>query len=266
MKRKRLLLKIVVGIILYILAVLTSAAAVKAEESRDVLFQVSTIDALLDGVYDGQMPVSALIKAGDTGIGTFDALDGEMAVIDGVAYQIRSDGSVRPAGAGASTPFASVTPFEPDLTLTLGNIASMAELTSALEALLPNPNIFYAVRATGHFAAVKTRSVPAQSKPYPPLKEVTAHQPEFQFKDVDGDLVGFWSPAFVKGVGVPGFHLHFVNSARSGGGHMLDCSFERLTLSLDATPAFTVVLPQSEDFAAADLSLDRSKDLHQVEQ
>lgn len=266
MKRKRLLFKIIVGIILYALAVLTSAAAVRAQEARDVLFQVSTIDALLDGVYDGVIGVDALAAKGNTGLGTFHALDGEMAVIDGVVYQIRADGSVREAVPGESTPFAAVTPFEPDMTLTLGNVSSMAQLTSALEALLPNPNLFYAVRATGRFSAVKTRSVPRQNKPYPPLKVVAANQPVFNFTDEPGDLVGFWSPAFTKGVGVPGFHLHFVNAARSGGGHMLDCSFDRLTISLDETQAFTVLLPESEDFAGADLGLDRAKDLHSVEQ
>ena len=265
MKRTRLLFKIIVGIALYALAVLSSAAAVKAQEPADILFQVSTIDALLDGGYDGAMPVSGLAAHGDAGLGTFHALDGEMAVVDGVVYQIRADGSVRVAPQGSTTPFAAVTPFEADLVLPLGSLSSMRELTSALQALLPNPNIFYAVRATGSFKTMKTRSVPRQEKPYPPLKTVAAHQPVFTFADVAGDVVGFWSPAFVKGLGVPGFHLHFLTADRTGGGHMLDCSFDRLTVRLDATPAFTVLLPESEDFAATNLTLDRAEDLKKVE-
>jgi acetolactate decarboxylase len=266
MKKARLFLKIIVGIALYALAVLSSAAAVKAQDTNDVLFQVSTIDALLDGVYDGAMPVAGLLAHGDTGLGTFDALEGEMAVLDGTAYQILADGSVREALPGATTPFASVTPFEVDFSVNLGSVASMDELASSLQALLPNPNVFYAVRATGHFRTMKTRSVPRQSKPYPPLKDVAAHQPVFEFADVDGDIVGFWSPAFTKSLGVPGFHLHFLNAARTGGGHMLDCSFDHLTVSLDDTPAFTVVLPESDDFASTDLAKDRSQDLEKVEQ
>lgn len=265
MKRARLLLKILLGIALYALAVLSSAAVVRAQDKADVLFQVSTIDALLDGVYDGVCPVADLAAHGDTGIGTFHALDGEMAVLDGVAYQIRADGSVRVAPEGVSTPFAAVTPFEPDLELRLGPVASMGDLAAALQARLPNPNIFYAVRATGRFRTMKTRSVPAQDKPYPPLKEVAAHQPVFDFSDVDGDVVGFWSPAFVKGLGVPGFHLHFVSADRTGGGHMLDCSSGGLTVFLDATPAFTVLLPESDAFAATDLARDRSEELKKVE-
>lgn len=265
MKKARLMLKILLGIALYALAVLSSAAVVKAQDTDDILYQVSTIDALLDGVYDGAVPVAELGGRGDVGLGTFHALEGEMAVVDGVVYQILADGSVRPAPEGITTPFAAVTSFEADFSLALGSISSMDELVSSLEALLPNPNIFYAVRATGTFKSMKTRSVPRQQKPYPPLKEVAAHQPVFHFADMAGDIVGFWSPAFTKGVGVPGFHLHFLNAERTSGGHMLDCSFDTLTLYFDATPAFTVVLPESEDFAGTDLGKDRSHDLEKVE-
>lgn len=44
---------------------------------RDVLMQVSTIDALVNGIYDGVMSVGMLKKYGDFGIGTFEGLDGE---------------------------------------------------------------------------------------------------------------------------------------------------------------------------------------------
>jgi acetolactate decarboxylase len=42
----------------------------------DVLFQVSTIDALLQGVFDGFFTIEDLKKHGDFGIGTFDSLGG----------------------------------------------------------------------------------------------------------------------------------------------------------------------------------------------
>jgi hypothetical protein len=45
------------------------------------VFQVSTINALLEGVYDGDTTVEDLLRHGDFGVGTFDALDGEMVVL-----------------------------------------------------------------------------------------------------------------------------------------------------------------------------------------
>ena len=45
---------------------------------RETLVQISTIDVLLAGVYDGVMTFGILREYGDLGIGTFAGLDGEM--------------------------------------------------------------------------------------------------------------------------------------------------------------------------------------------
>ena len=233
---------------------------------RDVLFQVSTIDALLDGVYDGAMPMAEVLAHGDTGIGTLDGLDGELVVLDGQAWVIRPDGRPSPVPGEATTPFASVTTMEADRILALGSVDSMAALTAALDAALPTPNLFYALQAHGAFARVKTRSVPRQERPYPPLAEVTAHQTEFELGPVDGTLVGFYCPPYVKGVNVPGWHLHFLSDDRSCGGHVLDVAFDVLAVSLDRTDRFLMALPPAgSDFYRSDLSLDRTKALHDVE-
>ena len=65
----------------------------KTPGERDVLYQVSTIDALVLGAYEGVQPVGDVEKHGDFGIGTFEALDGEMIAVDGRYYQVTSDGS-----------------------------------------------------------------------------------------------------------------------------------------------------------------------------
>lgn len=46
------------------------------QENKDVLFQTSTINALLDGVYDGEMTYKELKQHGGFGLGTFNGLDG----------------------------------------------------------------------------------------------------------------------------------------------------------------------------------------------
>lgn len=43
----------------------------------------------MQGVYDGEIEVGQLVQEGDLGIGTFEALDGEMVVLDGRVYQVR---------------------------------------------------------------------------------------------------------------------------------------------------------------------------------
>jgi acetolactate decarboxylase len=88
-------------------------------QGKDVLFQVSTIDALLEGIYDGDITCKELKNHGDFGIGTFNGLDGEMIELDGNLYQVRANGVAYPADDSTKVPFAAVTFFEPDKTVLL---------------------------------------------------------------------------------------------------------------------------------------------------
>ena len=83
------------------------------------VFQNSTINALLEGVYDGSMTYGELRRHGDFGLGTFNALDGEMVAFDGEFYQIKSDGIAYPVADEQRTPFATVLFFQPKCTRTL---------------------------------------------------------------------------------------------------------------------------------------------------
>src|SRR6202046_1570034 len=81
------------------------------------VYQTSTIAALLDGIYDGDVTIAELLTHGDFGLGTFNRLDGELVVLDGVSHHLRSDGSVGVAAADDRTPFAAVTWFKPETTI-----------------------------------------------------------------------------------------------------------------------------------------------------
>ena len=63
-----------------------------SEHPHHALFQTSTIDALLGGNYEGDVSFAELRARGDFGLGTFDALDGEMVALDGDFYQVKADG------------------------------------------------------------------------------------------------------------------------------------------------------------------------------
>jgi acetolactate decarboxylase len=241
-------------------------AAGDAAAARDVIFQLSTIDALLAGVYDPCGTVGELRRHGDTAIGTFEALDGEMIGLDGVIYQARADGTVRVMPDAAGVPFAVVTWFDTDRRLGPLAAASLDELNRLADAALPTPNLFYTVRLDGVFARVKARSVPRQNQPYPPLAVAAKQQAVFEWRDVAGTLIGFRCPPYVKGVNVPGWHWHFLAADKSRGGHVLDLTFSGLTARLDGAAAFTMRLPETAAaFDTANLATDRAADLHRVE-
>ncbi|MFH1037809.1 MAG: acetolactate decarboxylase [PVC group bacterium] len=128
-------------------------------------------------------------------------------------------------------------------------------------------NRFCAFILRGDFSRVRTRSVPAQEKPYPPLAQVTEHQPVFDLSPVRGTLIGFRSPAFVKGVNIPGFHLHFLADDLSGGGHVLDFELTEGVLEADTIHEWLrICLPAgNSSFDRADLARDRAGELQKVE-
>ncbi len=231
----------------------------------DTLTQVGAIDGLLAGVYDGEVTCGALRRHGNFGIGTFDKLDGEMILLDDVVYQARTDGKVYRAPDELKTPFATVVTFTPDFRYTLPEGCNFAGMETFLDQAIPTRNAFYAIRIEGRLRALTYRSVPAQTRPYPPLAKVTESQAVFNLKDAEGTLVGFRAPPFVKGLNVPGYHLHFISRDRQQGGHVLALELATGTVELDVNSRAVVLLPEHGDFLSADLARERTQELQKVE-
>jgi acetolactate decarboxylase len=217
------------------------------------LYQRSTIGALLAGIFDGDESVGELLKHGDFGLGTFNALDGEMVVLDGACHHLRSDGSVELANLAARTPFAAVTRFSAEHTLALSEPHARTEVAALIDSAGRSSNITLAVQITGHFASVKTRTVSAQKKPYPSLEEATRNEIELEFTGIDGTLLGFRTPEFEHSIGVAGYHLHFLDDTLSRGGHMLDFRLAHGTVELMELTEIHLSLPTRGAFLRANL-------------
>lgn len=219
----------------------------------------------MEGVYDGTMTIKDLGAHGDFGLGTVQALDGEMVGLDGQFYQIKSNGKASRLSDSMKTPFAEVAFFEPEETVTLNGTFNLTGLQSRLDGSLGTKNLFYGIRIDGTFDYVKTRSVPMQSKPYPSLSEAVKDQKIFEFYSIKGTIVGFRCPDYVNGVNVPGYHLHFITRDRSAGGHLLDFKLENASVLVDSLSRLDLALPESEEFYQADLKEDQQAALAKVE-
>jgi acetolactate decarboxylase len=232
--------------------VVVLAGNTHAEESRDVLFQTSIFSALDQGVHEGDFSVKELKKRGDFGIGTFNAIDGEMVVLDGKCFQIKANGIALPASDSMRTPFAEVTFFEPDKVVSLGEFTTYDSLKKQLDKELPTKNIFHAIKISGTFKYIKARSIPPQKPPYPSLKKVFETQQILEFRNVRCTLVGFLVPAYIKGINVAGYHFHFVTEDRKAGGHVMECRLEKGVAEIDFTPQFLMILPETNAFFKAE--------------
>jgi acetolactate decarboxylase len=229
------------------------------------IFQSSTMSALLAGIYDGDVTIAELLAHGNFGLGTFNHLDGEMVVINGSCYRLRSDGSATRAATDDRTPFAVVTWFASDHREPATGL-SRAQLTARLDDRIASPNLFYAIRVDGRFRSVKTRTVTAQQQPYPPFARAVAEQAERAWQDVDGTLVGFRTPDYEQGISVAGYHLHFITRDRRHGGHVIDFQLARGRCLVSTSSELRLSLPRRGPFLTADLSpTDVSSQIHATE-
>jgi acetolactate decarboxylase len=214
------------------------------------LYQTSLMSALMAGLYEGEMTYGEIRKHGDFGLGTFNDLDGEMVGFDGTFYQLRSDGSARPVSPEQKTPFAVVTFFRPEQELEVVQPMTKRDLLALIEAAT-NANLFSAVRVDGLFDEVRTRTVQRQARPFPPLTEAAKHQAENVFTGVQGTLAGFRTPTYAQGIGVAGFHLHFLRQDKQAGGHALDYRLRAGKVQLCTVHDVRIELPTSGEFLKA---------------
>ncbi len=233
--------------------------------ASNTLFQNSTLSALLAGVYQGETTFKELKKYGDFGLGTLDALDGEMIGLEGKFYQIKSDGIAYTVPDSMTSPMAIVTFFQPEKLIPLKGMMSYEKMQQSLESQLPTKNYPYAIRIQDTFPYLKVRSVPKQKPPYRPLIEVVKDQSIFEFRNVKGTLVGFRTPPYMQGVNVSGYHLHFITEDRKAGGHLLDGEFQNAKVEIDALSDVKIVLPKNTEFRQADLGNDKTSDVNRVE-
>lgn len=228
------------------------------------LFQVSTSGALVEGVTDGCLTVGDLKRYGDTGLGTFDGLDGELVMLDGRCYQARGDGDVHEAADHVLTPFAVVTRFVVDRALEATAVPTWTALDDLLARERSTENLFVGVRISGRFDELRLRAA-CRTEHGVPLVDAVAHQEEWALRDARGTLVGFWSPPFSRAVAVPGLHLHYLSDDRAQAGHVLDLAADSLRVELHELDDVHLALPESEAFVHADLTRDPSADLDVAE-
>lgn len=239
-------------------------------EKKDDLYQVSLLNGLMQGDYDGSVSVEELLKHGDTGLGTFDKLDGEMIVINGEVYKAKADGTVQKQPKTELTPFAAVGFLDNDYNLSgLNGLKSLEELKIVLNKAVTeqaaDKNAFYIVKIDGEFNMAHVRSVPKQQKPYRPLNVIASEQKEYEYNNVKGTIIALYCPDYVEGINLPSWHFHFITDQRDKGGHLLGINIKSAKGTMDKIQNYNLVLPSSSTFANMELAKDLSKETQSTE-
>jgi len=212
------------------------------------IFQYSTLSALLEGVYDGELTVGELRKQGTFGIGTFNALDGELILFEGQCYKAASDSKILPMNDPVKTPFAAICNFKADTVIRINHPIKIKALENYLDSLLARPNLIYGYQISGKFDSIVIRSVPKQEKPYKRLIEAYKKQGVFTFTNQEGVLLGFKFPKYLKEVNMDDYHFHFLSKDKTKGGHLLNCSIISGEVSVAFIRNYNLQLPNNEYF------------------
>lgn len=233
------------------------------------VYQVSVIEALMQGVMEGVISVKELLAHGDFGIGTFEGLGGELIVLDGKAYDCADDGVVRAVNPEDGVSFAQVTKFDRYAPLhRIEGIADVKELEQKLsDWILEDPNIIYAVKGHVEGADVSIRSIGQQEKPYPTMVEAAKTQKVYEYGPVSGTVLGFLFPKFMTNVNVPFWHFHFLSNEHDKGGHLLDIHAKAMNLQVYPIFEHTIRLPEGKSFSRIRMSdtKDMEKAMKDVE-
>lgn len=218
--------------------------------NNNTFYQYNIWAAFVNRVFDGSLTVSDLKQKGDVGLGSFDMLDGEMVMLDGVPYRVREDGTVSEGADNDELVYADATFFHADENFSFNNLLHLDSLKLALNAKLPSPNNFYAVKVTGTFDRLKLGGVPKQSAPFNTGLDVLIPQrPVFIGEKIRGTMVGFYCPQFIGDINTVGYHFHFISDDRKMGGHVMEIeSVATVQVTLDKLTTYEFQMPESAAF------------------
>lgn len=234
------------------------------------MFQVSTLHALVAGYTRSVVTVQELEGMGNVGLGTFEGVDGEMILLDGVCYRARQNGSAARPAPDTGVPFASVASVEGGTAFELGETRGIDALKHELTCKIDEAyalNSMHVVTVTGAFDSVSARSESAYRADHITLKDMLATtQREFVFEKLDGTLVCVYHPDFMDGVNAPGWHVHFLSEDRARGGHVFDLSLVRGHAVMHRIDRIEIQLPATLAFDTYSLKETSQKDIAEVEQ
>lgn len=220
-----------------------------AAEEKDTFYHYSIWYAFVNKVFEGHLTVDELKHQGDIGLGSYNHLDGELIMLDGVAYQAKEDGSVTVAADQEKIVYANATFFDSQSEFTLNKKLDYPSLRQEINTQLPSKNLFYGFKITGTFNHIKLGGLHKQHPPYDEgLDSLLPKRPIFEGENVTGTLVGFYCPEFIGNINVAGYHLHFISDDKKLGGHLLSFDSDQLNVQIDEILDYHFVLPDTKAY------------------
>jgi acetolactate decarboxylase len=241
----------------YVCGLLISVAMFAGVKRPDAtIYQCSTMGALISGTFEGEIKVSELMKKGNFGFGMFGDLQGEMIAHNGQFYKFDDKGVPRAVKNSEKVAFATMMFFNATKHNKLKNAATMQSICDAIDPLVKNKNIPYAVRIAGMFKQVEMRNLSGKKEAYARLTDVRKDEKRYSASKIKGTVVGFWFPAYLSGISSPGYRFHFISDDRKIGGHVLAMSVDKGQIAVQESSSLDLYFPRSTKFNEVELNHD----------
>lgn len=220
-----------------------------AEGQNDLFYHYSIWWAFVNRVFEGDLDAAHLKTKGNIGLGSYNQLDGELIMLDGVLYQAKQDGTVLQPSDDIKIAYANAAFFKADQEFVLKDIKNYDQLRDEINSRLPSGNYFYGFRIHGQFKKMTCGGLHKQEKPYTKgLDTLIPTRPKFFKENVSGTMVGFYCPEFIGNINVSGYHLHFVSDDKSFAGHVMEFEAESVNVAFDLMKSYQFVLPETAAF------------------
>ena len=239
-----------------------------AANDKETINQVALLQSLALGYFDGSITVKEWKTFGDTGIGTFEGLNGELIALDGVIYQGDQNCRAHVMKDTDTIPFSNITFFEKDFSAKLKNLSSKSDVESRLNEIVNKngANSFYMVKIPAEYNEILIRSEAKQNPPYPTLVQaLEATQKEVTLKNIRGTIVGLYCPQFMSSLNSVGWHFHFISEDKKFAGHVLEMNIKSGEVQFDKTEKFAMCLPSKKNFNKLNFNTDLREDIKKAE-
>ncbi|MBQ7562255.1 MAG: acetolactate decarboxylase [Synergistaceae bacterium] len=227
------------------------------------------MQALALGYSRAVINVGELLHEGNTGLGTFEDVNGEMILMDGHCYRADQDGHITEVANDIGVPFAAVSKLYGEQQFTLKNMPNIESIRTELTRKIEEKfglNSMHIVKIDGDFTKVDARSEAPYRSQHITLKDILSQtQKAFIFDDIRGSLVGVYFPDYMDGINMPGWHLHFLSEDRTRGGHVFDVSLQEGAVKLDKISNIFINLPKEAAFDTYSLKQDLQAEIKSVE-
>ena len=234
------------------------------------IYQVSTLQALALGYTRPVATVQELLEHGNTGLGTFEDVDGEMIVLDGVCYQAKPDGSIVRSDNSAGVPFAVAGFLNDAMSFELDEMPNLEAIKTALTLRIDEDfslNSIHIARIDGWFEVIHARAGAPYHSQHVSLKDILSKtQKDFSFEKLYGTLVCVYYPDYMDGINAAGWHMHFLSEDRTLGGHVFEATMRSGECTLQKMDRIEIQLPREAAFDTYSLKEASNDEIAEVEQ